>query len=186
MRYATSYFCMLLLMLASLTACGGGKSENAEQAEPVYETKTRQMPELQLTDTARCSGRSYVYRIHRAPSDALPKVTDDREDSYLDNTIRLTIRRDGADIFDQTFTKATFAGSIDREFYRAAILDGIRFVQAEPGRGLVFAFAVSYPDSDMSVPFLLTVSDEGTYSFVKAENLDRDEGDPVYASDEGV
>lgn len=186
MRYSTSYFCMLLLMLASLTACGGGKSENAEQAEAVHETKTRQMPELQLTDTARCGGHSYVYHIHRAPSDALPKVTDDTEDLYLDNTIRLSIRRDGADIFDQTFTKATFAGSIDRDFYRGAILDGVRFVQAEPGRGLVFAFAVSYPDSDMSVPFLLTVSDDGAYSFVKDENLDREEGDPIYTSDDGI
>jgi len=130
-------------------------------------------------------GRCGPWRL-RTPCDSLSKVKDDMEDFYLDNTIQLTLCRDGNVYFDKKFTKATFAASIDKDFYANAILDGIRFLKVEPGQGLVFSFAVSYPDSDMSVPFLMTISDQGTYTFVKNENLDHEDTDSAFFADDGV
>lgn len=179
---------MVLAVSAMVLASCGNRNKNQDGwVAPEHEVVTRQMPDLQLTDSVRMGGKQYVYDILRTPSDSLDKVKDDMEDLYLDNTIRLTIRRDGAVFFDRTFTKATFAASIDKSFYQNAILDGIRFIKAEPGQGLIFSFAVSYPDSDMSVPFLMTIADGGSYTFVKDENLDHEEGDSAFfADDDGV
>ena len=174
---------LLILLLAS---CGNKDSKKDAWVAPEHEVVTRQMPELSLADSLVVNGRQYVYEILRTPSDSLQKVKDDMGDLYLDNTIRLTLQRNGSKFFDKTFTKATFAKDIDKDFYDNAILDGIRFLKAEPGKGLVFSFAVSYPDSDMSVPFLMTITDSGSFTFVKDENLDREEGDSVFCDNDGV
>ena len=175
-----------LLVILLLSACGNKEQKSDAWEAPEHEVVTRQLPDLALTDSVKNAGRTYVYSILRTPSDSLPQVTDDMDDKYKDNTIRLTLRRDGNEYFNKTFTKATFAQSIDKEFYSNAILDGIRFIRVEPGQGLVFSFAVSYPDSDMSVPFLMTIADNGSFTFVKDENLDHEEGDSVFYDEDGV
>ena len=180
------YFYFLLLTSLLLFSCGSKEKKQDVWVAPEHEVVTRQMPELELTDSVESSGHMYVYNILRTPCDSLDKVKDDMDDLYFDNTIRLTLHRDGAVYFDRTFTKATFAQSIDKGFYENAILDGIRFLRAEPGQGLVFSFAVSYPDSDMSVPFIMTITNQGTYSFVKDENLDHEEDDSVFYDADGV
>lgn len=180
----TSY--ILLFTLLILCSCGGNKKDKDAWTMPEHEVVTRSMPTLSLTDSLEAGGHKYVYTILRQPSDSLPMVEDDMEDLYLDNTIRLTLKRDGARYFDKTFTKATFVKSIDKTFYQGAILDGIRFMRHEAGQGLVFSFAVSYPDSDMSAPFLMTISDQGTFTFVKNDNLDHEDTDSAFFSDDGV
>lgn len=176
--------CVLIAVSALvLTGCGNKNTKKDVWVAPEHEVVTRQMPDLELTDSLRQGNHQYVYEILRTPCDSLGKVKDDMGDFYLDNTIRLTLRRDGILFFDKTFTKATFAQSIDKDFYANAILDGVRFLRAEPGQGLIFSFAVSYPDSDMSVPFLMTITDAGSFTFVKDENLDREEGDSVFFDD---
>lgn len=173
-------------LIFSLTSCGGNKKDKDAWVAPEHEVVTRSMPTLSLTDSLKTGGHKYVYTILREASDSLPKVKDDMEDLYMDNTIRLTIKRDGTKYFNKEFTKETFIKSIDKSFYQGAILDGIRFMNYEAGQGLVFSFAVSYPDSDMSVPFLMTISDNGSFTFVKNENLDHEEGDSVYFDEDGV
>ena len=150
----------------------GGKSENEAY-----------LISYEITEKGESFDGTYV-RIK-----AIISKTEDyklKDDLYKDNTIRLTLRRNGSVYFDKTFTKATFAQSIDKDFYNNAILDGIRFLRVEPGQGLIFSFAVSYPDSDMSVPFLMTISDAGAFSFIKDENLDHEEGDSVFYDEDGV
>lgn len=182
----TSFLCLLLFASIVLSGCGNKDKKQDTWTIPEHEVVTRQLPELALTDSVKAGNHLYSYDILRTPCDSLQKVKDDMDDLYRDNTIRLTLRRDGAKYFDKTFTKATFAKDIEKDFYNNAILDGIRFLKAEPGQGLVFSFAVSYPDSDMSVPFLMTITDSGSFTFVKDENLDREEGDSVFFDDDGV
>ena len=179
-------FAFFQILIFSLSGCGNKSVKQETWVAPEHEAITRQMPDLELTDSTTLGGHTYVYSILRTPCDSLEKVKDDMDDLYLDNTIRLTLHRDGAVYFDHTFTKATFAPSIDKGFYDNAILDGIRFLHAEAGQGLVFSFAVSYPDSDMSIPVLMTITDQGTFTFVKDENLDHEEGDSVFYDADGV
>lgn len=171
-------------LLAS--ACGKDKKADDTWVAPQHETVVRQMADYHLTDSITLGDHCYRYDITRVASDSLAKVRDDMDDLFSDNTIQLTLWRDGRAYFDHTFTKGTFASAIDDTFYRSAILDGIRFLRAEPGRGLTFSFAVSYPESDMSMPFLLTITDQGTFSFVKDDTLDVEESDSAYYDADGV
>ena len=177
----------IVAVAALLTvSCGGKKERKDAWVAPEHEARMLRMPDYQLTDSVRVGAHVYAYDIVRLASDSLPMVKDDMDDFYADNTIALSIRKDGNTYFQRTFTKATFASSISETDYAASILDGIRFVKAEAGQGLTFSFAVSYPESDMSILFLLTVADDGTFSFVKNENLEGDESDTLYLHDEGV
>ena len=173
-------------LIFSLSGCGSKDTKKDAWVAPEHEVVTRQMPDLSLSDSIMVGTRQYAYSIERTPCDSLQKVKDDMGDLYLDNTIHLTLQRNGSVYFDKTFTKATFKKDIDDDFYDNAILDGIRFLKVEPGQGAIFSFAVSYPDSDMSVPFLMTISDSGSFTFVKDENLDREEGDSVFFDNDGV
>lgn len=180
------YSWALVLLAVILTACGKRETKEDTWTAPDTETVIRQLPDLRLTDSVRSGAHVYVYNIERVASDSLPTVRDDMDDLYRDNVIRLVLSRDGQCYFDRKFTKDTFAASLDKKFYKGAILDGIRFLRAEPGAGLLFSFAVSFPDSDMSVPFLMTITDAGAFSFVKDENLDREDDDPVFFDNDGV
>ena len=177
---------MIMSAVALLASCRDKKQQDDAWVAPQHETVVRQMADYHLEDSVASGGHRYRFEITRLASDSLPKVRDDMDDLFADNTIRLTLSRDGSPYFDKTFTKATFASSIDATFYRNAILDGIRFLRAEPGRGLTFSFSVSYPESDMSVPFMLTVSDQGTFSFVKDDTLDFEADDSAYYDADGV
>ena len=177
---STRLLALSVLAAMLLVACEKKKTERDIWVMPEHEVITRRMPDLRLTDSTVCGSNTYTYEIERVPNDSLPKVTDDMDDLFCDNTIRLTLHRNGTLYFDRTFTKSIFASSIDDNFYQNAILDGIRFMKAETGQGLTFSFAVSYPESDMSVAFLLTITDQGTYSFVKDDNLDREESDSIF------
>ena len=146
----------------------GSEKKQTECTEP----QVQALREYHHEDTLRVGRHLYAYDILRQPCDSLPSVRDDMGEEYRDNTIRLKLRRDGEPYFVYTFTKQTFRSSLDPGFYAHSILDGLRFMREEPGKGLVFTFSVSYPNSDMSIPFSLTVADNGTYSFVRDDVMD--------------
>ena len=84
--------CVLVAVSALvLTGCGNKNTKQDAWVAPEHEVVTRQMPDLELTDSVRMGSRQYVYDILRTPCDSLSKVKDDTGDLYLDNTIRLTL-----------------------------------------------------------------------------------------------
>ncbi len=179
-RNMTLVTAVAIMIILAVSSCKKTEQKQEAWVMPEHEVVTREMPLLELTDSVKVDDNTYIYEIRREATDSLPKVKDDMDDLYRDNTIRLNITRNGQRMFSRTFTKEDFAASLERSFKENAILDGIRFLHVENGIGLVFAMTVSYPDSDMSVPFLVTITNQGTFSFVKDENLDREEADSVY------
>lgn len=171
----------LIISLASLaflsTACGTKEQKEAEKVDEItqIQNKMHTMPDYELTDTATLAGHIYEYAINRRMDENAPMVIDEMGDYYADNYIELKIQKDGAEYFSHRFTKNTFEANLETEFLESSILDGIRFLKAEQGTGLQFCITVSIPDSDMSRPFLVTVSDDGTFSVVKDDSLNGDE-----------
>ncbi len=133
-------------------------------------------PDYHSCDTVSMGNRVYTYDIFLHVCDTLPTIEDDFG-KVMDNTVRLLLTRNGKTYFDRTFTKWTFQSSIDATFFKNSILDGVRFVGAEAGKGLTFTLAVSEPFSDMSVPFSLTVDDYGNFSFLKDDVMDVEQSD---------
>ena len=61
-------------------------------------------------------------------------------------------------------------------FKKYGIIDGIRFNRAEEGKPY-FNPCVSYPESDLSSPFLLTIGPDGSSTITKDEYMDVEGGE---------
>ena len=171
-------FSFLLVVACGVVLYGcSDKAGPRNQLTPPEEMESMvsSLPDYHYYDSVQMGAHLYTYDVLRQATDSLPHVTDEMGDEARDNTIRLLLTRDGRTYFGHTFTKQTFQSSLDEEFYKRSILDGIRFIGAEAGKGITFIFAVSEPNSDMTVPFSLTVADDGSFSFVKTEMMDMEE-----------
>ena len=58
-------------------------------------------------------------------------------------------------------------------FKKYGIIDGMRFNRAEEGK-LYFNTCVSYPESDMSRPFILNIGPDGSYMILPDDDLDEE------------
>ncbi len=165
---------ILIITPAMLLLSCGNKQQQVQTPEPeteVVEYKARELPRYELTDTITLGGHVYTYDIVRQASDSLPVAHDEQFGDTRDNTIALTVLADGNKLFQHTFTKSYFRSHIEEDFYPRAILDGISFRGAEAGKGLTFMLSVSEPDSDMTIPFAVTITSNGQLSIVR-EHLD--------------
>lgn len=181
-----SAFCLAALLLVSCgrkqsqtdDLVGQGDMETTDLQEGIQRMRT-----YDYSDSLQIGSRLYTYHIHREACDSLPKVTDDAGYVFADNIYRLTILKDGHPFFNRRFTKSSFAHLLSADFLRQGILDGFMCDTSQPG--LRFAVSVSYPQSDMYQPFLLTIDEQGGMSIVPDTRSDIEVAD-ADNNDEGV
>ena len=177
--------CAAVLML---TACGS-KNKQAEalvgQGDmEVNDTISgiQRMRTYNYTDSVQHGSHLYVYTIHREASDSLPTVTDESGYVFADNIYQLTILKDGRPFVNRRFAKSDFAHLLSADFRRQGILDGFMCDTSQPG--LRFAVSVSYPQSDMYEPFLLSFDEQGGMVMERDTRSDIETADS--GEDEGV
>lgn len=154
------YLCLQLFVFIS---CEENKGQNNGQNYVTTEQRAtvHRMNDYNYTDSVKCGNHLFVYYIHREADDSLKAVVDENGDKFIDNYYDLTILRDGANFFRHRFTKLSFGSQLDESFRKNGILDGFRFMSAEEGK-LTFGVCVSFPESDMSEPFVLTIGPDGS------------------------
>ncbi|MBO7347825.1 MAG: DUF4738 domain-containing protein [Bacteroidaceae bacterium] len=161
---------ILLLPAVILTGC---KDKNVQQDNTPKTQEamlSRKIPDLHTTDTCNAEGHRFVYTVDRISNDSLGYVIDEFGDKFSATTLTIGVTRDGSRMFSHTFTKASFKAYLTEEFLDNSIVDGCRFMKVEGGN-VYFELAVSYPDSDMSQPFLLTIAPDGSYKLSKDDSL---------------
>lgn len=158
---------LLYLSIVALAFCAcndkSGQKEGQSTANTERQASEHRMKDYDLTDSVTLGSHLYVYTIHRQADDSLKVVVDENGDKFVDNYYDLTIVRDGANFFRRRFTKLSFGSQLDESFRKNGILDGFRYMSAKEGK-LTFGVCVSYPESDMSEPFLLTVGPDGSFT----------------------
>lgn len=155
---------VLLLGVAFNSCCDKkGKTDNQVLSTPEQQAGEHRMKDYNLTDSVTLGSHLYVYTIHREADDSLKVVVDENGDKFVDNYYDLTILKDGKSFFRHRFTKASFGSQLDGSFRNNGILDGFRFMSAKEGM-FTFGVCVSYPESDMSTPFVLTIGPDGSYT----------------------
>ncbi|MBP5339165.1 MAG: DUF4738 domain-containing protein [Prevotella sp.] len=178
----------LIVLAAGLTLLAGCKEK--KQTEDIIATKyipKKPLPPIAMqaekqSQKVEWLGKKYVVDIVRTPVDSLPKVSDDTGQKYIDNSIRLAVKRDdGSVFFEKTFVKGSFQSYVDESFRRNGQLASIRFDEAE-GTELRFSVVIGLPDAidDVFVPLLLTVNNQGGISIRQDDDmgmLDYDEED---------
>ena len=183
-------YVMAALFLTFLTGCKGEKKDVHEETKRIFQiesvdehTGLQRMQVFRVNQEVECKGEKFRLFIERTPSDALPKVKSDMG-LFVDNQIKVKITRDnGTALFEKTFTKNDFAAHLAKKYLSKSILEGLVFddVRTEEKRELTLAASVSYPMTDLYIPFVLVVSQNGKLSI----SIDEDMGEiPFLDSDE--
>lgn len=162
----------ILLALTLFVSCQKKVQEETVTTESVPQGPQRVVMELyNYTDSV--PGTNIRYTIHREPDSTLAVVEDEFGDTYVDNYYQLTIKREGTELFSHRFTKASFS-NLSADLRKTTIFDGFRFVRRENGL-LQFSVCVSEPNSDLSVPFILSVGPDGSYTIAPDNTPDLEE-----------
>lgn len=150
----------------TLTACGGEKrTEPAQDSVETAPIPTGPSPvEDELTrhyaDTIR--NRAYDITVRRYPDNSLPTVKDELGQDFLDNSVEVTITRDGTQFFSKTFRKEAFEDYLSKSESATSVLLGMAYDEemstdkivclaaqvGHPGVGEGPAFTVEIPISD--------------------------------------
>lgn len=167
------------LLMAGLLALGsacGNKPETEPNQTPTEKTDvTPQILKLNTyhyADTVGNGQQRYAYDIVRKAVDSLSVVEDENGDRYADNLITLNVRHsNGSVFFRHTFSKKEFGKYLNSDFRKHGILEGMAFDRMVDGKPR-FAASVGMQYSDMSMPFLVTLHADGSFTITRDEVLD--------------
>ena len=161
------YF-LFVVLLVVMTACGGKKEASVDAEQLMFQidsvdhvTGLQRMQVSRIDQHIVSGGKKYNLFIERAPSDSLPSVKSDLG-IFADNRIIVRISREnGSRVFAKTFTKQSFSGfvSADEE-------------KTREGKNIILAASVSYPQTDLYIPFSITITPEGKMSISKNEDME--------------
>ena len=156
-------FLIIGLGLVFLASCGPQKieQEGSDQTDQDNDG-VWELPNYAYTDSLMQGSHKVVFTITSQPDEELPEVVDEDGVKYRDNRFNLLIVKDGRTLFERSFTKADFKSKLSEDFQKYGIMDGLRFHHAEEGK-LYFNACVSFPESDMIYPFLLTIGPDGSF-----------------------
>ena len=168
-------FLIIGLGLVFLASCGPQKieQEGSDQTDQDNDG-VWELPNYAYTDSLMQGSHKVVFTITSQPDEELPVVVDEDGMKYKDNRFNLLITKDGKQLFNRSFTKADFKSQLKEDFQKFGIMDGLRFNHAEEGK-LYFNTCVSFPESDMSCPFILTIGPDGSYTITPDTSFDEED-----------
>lgn len=170
------FFLILLFscFIISLSSCKPQRTETQETPQTEQDSDgVWELPNYAYTDSLMQGSHKVVFSITSQPDEELPEVVDEDGVKYKDNRFNLLITKDGKTFFDRSFTKADFKSQLSSDFQKYGIMDGLRFNRIEDGK-LIFNTCVSFPDSDMSCPFILAIGPDGSYTISPDTSIDEE------------
>ena len=173
-------YLVAMLVVGVLTGCGNNKKEQKEETQRMFQLESvdensglQRMQVSRIQQEIACKGKTFQLSVERTPDDKLPQVKSDMG-LFVDNTIRVKITRgDGSALFEKSFTKNDFAAYLPEKYLKRSVLEGLVFddVRTEEKKEITLAASVSYPMTDLYIPFVLVVSQDGRLSISKDEDM---------------
>lgn len=168
------------LVMTFLTGCKNDNKTSKEEVKQMFQiesvdenTGLQRMQVSRINQDFSCKGKNFKLSIERVPSDELPRVKSDMG-LFVDNTIKVKITREnGSTLFEKTFTKSDFAGHLSEKYLKRSVLEGLVFddVRTNEKKEITLAASVSYPMTDLYVPFTLVISQDGKLSILMDEDM---------------
>ena len=168
------------LVMAFLTGCKSDKKDSQEEVKQMFQiesvdedTGLKRMQVSRINQDFSCKGKKFKLSVERLPSDELPRVKSDMG-LFADNIIKVKITREnGTSLFEKTFTKKDFAAHLSEKYLKRSVLEGLVFddVRTNEKNEICLAASVSYPMTDLYVPFTLVVSQDGKLSISMDEDM---------------
>lgn len=177
------------LSILVLSGCKDAKKSEQEEVKRIFQiesvdenTGLQQMQVSKVNQEISCKGKKFTLMVERVPSDDLPRVKSDMG-LFADNKIKVKITSEsGTALFEKTFTKNDFASFLTEKFLANSVLEGLVFddVRTAEKKEITLAASVSYPMTDLYVPFVLVVTQDGKLNI----SLDEDMGEMTFLEDE--
>ena len=168
------------LVMIVLTGCKSDKKDSQEEVKQMFQiesvdedTGLKRMQVSRINQEFACKGKKFKLSVERLPSDELPRVKSDMG-LFADNIIKVKITREnGTSLFEKTFTKNDFAAHLSEKYLKRSVLEGLVFddVRTNEKNEICLAASVSYPMTDLYVPFTLVVSQDGKLSISMDEDM---------------
>lgn len=165
-----------LCALLTLTACGGEKKNDRAEADSLA-AAARKEPmvadsDMQFSDTITRGDHFYEVSIHRFADKDLPTVKDELDQTFYDNCVRITIRRDGKDFFTKEFRKEAFADFISEAELANFILIGMNLDRSRTSsRRILLTARVGAQGSDTPRPFRVEIPTGGGAPSIMLDEL---------------
>ena len=141
--------------------------ENVDQS-----TGLQKMQSSLFSEMIEAGGKSYQLYIQRSATDSLPHVKSEMG-LFADNRVVLNIKRqDQSNLYNKTFTKRDFASLLTESFLEKSVLEGLVFdhEKTESANGnIVLAASVSFPMTDLYVPFTIIITPTGRMTIERDE-----------------
>lgn len=174
------YIIIVCFFAFLLIGCGGNKQNQKEEERQIYQldsldenTGVQRMQPMHISQDISCKGKSYHLKIDRIPSDELP-IVESEMGVFTDNRISVKITREnGTTLFSKSFTKNDFAPHLTTDYLKHSVLEGLVFddVKTNENKVITLAASVSYPMTDLYIPFSLVISADGKMSLSKDEDM---------------
>ena len=168
------------LVMAFLTGCKSDKKDSQEEVKQMFQiesvdedTGLKRMQVSRINQEFACKGKKFKLSVERLPSDELPRVKSDMG-LFAANIIKVKITREnGTALFEKTFTKKDFAAHLSEKYLKRSVLEGLVFddVRTNEKNEICLVASVSYPMTDLYVPFTLVVSQDGKLSISMDEDM---------------
>lgn len=168
------------ITIAGMISCKDSSPVKTESPTITEETDSvtgiTTMRGYETTDTVRINGALYRYTFNFAPDDSLPVIVNTVGQTYRDNMVRLTIKKDSTTIYAHTFTKKSFEGIVPKKFMATSALVGFNYNITKtdnPGK-FFFIATVGDPDetAELSFPMEVIITTDGQMNIIKAENIE--------------
>lgn len=168
-------FIAAAIIIGTTTACKEEKKRDdiiITKVERKAPTGPISMQEYTQVTDVEWNGETVVCEINRKPDTALPTVTNENGQKFVDNKINLKIKyQDGNTLFEKVFTKNDFSAALDDDYRKNGVLEGLVFDKKENGQ-LKFAASVSLPQTDEYIPIVLLVSKNGAVNISRDTQMD--------------
>ena len=168
------------VVMVFLTGCKSDKKTSQEEVKQMFQiesidenTGLQRMQVSRINQEISCKGKKFTLAVERTPSDELPRVKSDMG-LFADNIIKVKITREnGTALFEKTFKKNDFAGHLSEKYLKRSVLEGLVFddVRTAEKKEITLAASVSYPMTDLYVPFTLVISQDGKLSISMDEDM---------------
>lgn len=174
------YYLIACSLGCFLMGCGGNRQSQAEEQRQMFQidsvdehTGIQRMQAMHIDQDIFCKEKKFHLIIDRVPANELPAVKSEMG-TFADNriTVRIT-RENGTSLFSKSFVKNDFAAHLTTEYLNHSVLEGVVFddVKTADYKEITLAASVSYPMTDLYIPFTLVISQDGKLSLLKDEDM---------------
>ena len=168
-------YLLLIIFACLLWNCTGKKpSSNVSDEQTVFQidkvdeqTGLQRMQSSQFSDVIEAGGKKYQLYIERSATDSLPHVKSEMG-LFADNRVVLNIKRnDQSNLYNKIFTKRDFASLLTESYLEGLVFDHEKTESANGN--IVLAASVSFPMTDLYVPFTIIITPSGKMSIERDE-----------------